>query len=125
MTTIEQRFQTNQQTLAYLRGKENIQASIKENPEYWKDLAIEEEVLRALLMSRTRKVKSTLDRGFNVFAFVLFAFVTICALSLFNFQSFSSFTLEQKLSEIAMQFGLITLSSLSFFMCLHHFKANA
>ena len=122
MSTIEQRFRTNQETLAYLRSKENIQASIRSNPQYWKDLAIEEEVLKGLLARRRRNVKLTLDRNFKIFALVLFGLVAVCTLSLLSFQGFIQISVEQKVAELAMQLGLVSFSVFAFFKCLAHFR---
>jgi len=123
MNSLEQRFRANQETLAYLRSKENIQASIQENPQFWKELAIEEEVLKGLLARRSREVKATLDRGYNIFAITLFALLTILALGLFNTNSFVQFSFEKQMMDVAMQFGLIAFSIVAFVKCLTHFRS--
>ena len=124
-TTVEQRLRNTQEKLAYLRSKENIQSIIKENPAQLRHLAIEEEVLRSLIVSRKRKVEASLNLGFNLFALFLFCFVTITAICLFNYTNFAHFTWEQQLSELAMQFGLITISILTFFLFLSQSRARA
>lgn len=125
MSTVEQRLKNTQEKLAFFRDKENIQAIIKENPSQLKFLAIEEEVLKNLINSRQRKVTASLDLGFNLFALFLFAFVTITAFCLFNYSNFSQFTWERKGAEIALQLGLITISTLTFLMFLSNSKSKA
>ena len=125
MNTVEQRLKNTQEKLSFLKAKENIQSVIKENPSQLKHLAIEEEVLKNLIASRQRKVTSTLDLGFNLFAFFLFAFLTITAICLFNYGNFSQLTWEQKGTELAMQVGLIVFSTLTFFLFLSNSKARA
>ena len=125
MSTVEQRLKNTQEKLAFLRDKENIQAIIQEDPKQLKYLAIEEEVLKNLISSRQRKVTASLDLGFNLFALFLFGFVTITAFCLFNYSNFSQFTWERKGTEIAMQLGLVTISTLTFLMFISNSKSKA
>lgn len=122
MYSIEQRLQSTREKLAYMKSKENIQTILKENPAQLKHLAIEEEILKNLIATRQRKVASTLDLGFNLFAVCLFTFLTVMAICFFNYGNFSNLTWEQQGTELAVQLGLIVFSTLTFLLFFSNSK---